>query len=94
MPLPSPSDEVSALVSDGWTLDLPDNNEHPVQYRHKVVVNGLTLAAHSDHVQIAESLQGACSCGGLGPIALQPVVRNKSPSITSISGNAARTATA
>ncbi len=67
VPLPPPSDEVSALVSDGWTLDLPDNNERPVQCRHKVVVNGVILAAHSNHVQIAESLQGACSVWGSGP---------------------------
>jgi len=35
VPLPPPSEEVSGLVTDGWTLDLPDNNDHPVQCRHK-----------------------------------------------------------
>jgi hypothetical protein len=67
VPLPPPSEEVSGLVTDGWTLDLPDNNDHPVQCRHKVVVNGVTLTAHSNHVQIAESLHGACSVWGAGP---------------------------
>lgn len=61
VPLPAPSEAVNALVHDGWTLDLPDNNEYPYRCRHKVVVNGVTLTACSNHSQIAESLAGGCS---------------------------------
>jgi len=61
VPLPAPSEAVNALVHDGWTLDLPDNNDHPYRCRHKVVVNGITLTACSNHSQIAESLAGGCS---------------------------------
>jgi hypothetical protein len=71
VPLPAPSEAVNALVHDGWTLDLPDNNDHPYRCRHKIVVNGVTLTASSNHSQIAESLAGACSVWqtGAGPIA-------------------------
>ncbi len=61
VPLPAPSEAVNALVHDGWTLDLPDNNDHPYRCRHKVVVNGITLTACSNHSKIAESLAGGCS---------------------------------
>jgi hypothetical protein len=61
VPLPAPSEAVNALVHDGWTLDLPDNNDHPYRCRHKIVVNGVTLTGCSNHSRIAESLAGACS---------------------------------
>ena len=67
VPLPVPSEEVNALVRDGWSLDLPDNIEHPARCRHKVVVNGVTLKWHHSHTQIFESLKGACSVWGAGP---------------------------
>ena len=66
VPLPAPNEEVNALVTDGWILDLPDNNDHPFRCRNKIVVNGITLSRCSNHSQIAESLQGACSVWSVG----------------------------
>ncbi len=66
VPLPAPNEEVNALVNDGWILDLPDNNDHPARCRNKIAVNGITLSRCSNHSQIAESLQGACSVWSVG----------------------------
>jgi hypothetical protein len=66
VPLPSPNEEVKELVKDGWILDLPDNNDHTTWCRHKIIVNGIELSKCSNHSQIAESLQGACSVWGVG----------------------------
>jgi hypothetical protein len=66
VPLPSPNEEVQDLVKDGWILDLPDNNDHTTWCRHKIIVNGTKLSGCSNHSQIAESLQGACSVWGVG----------------------------
>jgi hypothetical protein len=69
LPLPAPNEEVNELVKDGWILDLPNNNEQPVQCRHKIVVNGSTLTDCSDHQQIADSLPGAFSVWEAGQVA-------------------------